>query len=135
MSKKKKIGILIAGIVELAIVVFVLVTSILVIVTFNDPNTVPDSAKANLEKNGPFIGWLQNNPTNFLLIVLIPIFLILALDIIYLVIVAARRQSNLSDKEQEEIAAQAKKEAREELMREMMAEETAKKNPDDSEKK
>lgn len=135
MSKKKKIGILIAGIVELAIVVFVLVTSILVIVTFNDPNTVPNSAEANLEKNGPFIGWLQNNPTNFLLIVLIPIFLILALDIIYLVIVAARRQSNLSDKEQEEIAAQAKKEAREELMREMMAEETAKKNPDDSEKK
>ncbi len=135
MSKKKKIGLIIAGVVELAIVVFVLVTSILVIVTFNDPNDVPNAYQANLEKNGPFIGWLQNNPTNFLLIVLIPIFLILALDIIYLVIVAARRQSNLTDQEQEAIAEQAKKEAREEIMREMMAEEAAKKDSSDPDKK
>lgn len=135
MSKKKKIGLIIAGVLELAIVVFVLVTSILVIVTFNDPNEVPNAAKTNLEKNGPFIGWLQNNPTNFLLIVLIPIFLILALDIIYLVIVSARRQSNLTEMEQAEIAAQAKKEAREELLREMQSEEQHKNDSSNIDKK
>ena len=125
MDKKKKIGLIIAGAIEASIVVFVLVVSILVMVTFNDPDKVPDFQKANLEQNGPFIGWLQNNPTQFLLIILIPIFLILALDIIYLVIVAAKRQSNLSDAEQAAIEEQAKKEAREEILREMMAEHEA----------
>lgn len=125
MDKKKKIGLIIAGAIEAAIVVFVLVVSILVTVTFNDPEKVPHFQEANLEQNGPFIGWLQNNPTQFLLIILIPIFLILALDVIYLVIVAAKRQSNLSDAEQAAIEEQAKKEAREEILREMMAEHEA----------
>ncbi len=125
MDKKKKIGLIIAGAIEASIVVFVLVVSILVMVTFNDPDKVPDFQTKNLEQNGPFIGWLQNNPTQFLLIILIPIFLILALDIIYLVIVAAKRQSNLSDAEQAAIEEQAKKEAREEILREMMAEREA----------
>lgn len=127
MDKKKKIGLITAGIAELAIVVFVIVVSILVTVTFNDPDKVADYAQKNLEQNGPFIGWLQNNPTAFLFIILIPIFIILALDIIYLVIVATKRHSDISDAEQATIAEQAKKEAREELLRELQEEANNKK--------
>ncbi len=122
MDKKKKIGLICAGVVELAIVVFVIVTSILVTVTFNDPDVYADYASRNINQNGPFIGWLQNNPTAFLFIILIPIFIILALDIIYLVVVATKRSTNLTDAEQNAIAEQAKKEAREELLKELAKE-------------
>lgn len=127
MDKKKKIGLITAGIVELAIVVFVITVSILVTVTFNDPDVTPDFQTKNIENNGPFIGWLQNNPTYFLFIILIPIFVILALDIIYLVMVATKRGSNLSDAEQAAISEQAKKEAREELLKELQNEKESKK--------
>lgn len=122
MDKKKKIGLIVAGVVELAIVIFVIVTSILVTVTFHDPDTDPNYIAHNLADNGPFIGWLQNNPTAFLFIVLIPIFLILGLDIIYLVIVATKKHVDISDAEQAAISEQAKKEAREELLKELQAE-------------
>ncbi len=122
MDKKKKIGLIIAGVAELAIVVFVIVTSILVTVTFNDPDVDPNYMAHNLANNGPFIGWLQNNPTAFLFIVLIPIFVILALDIIYLVIVATKKHVDISDAEQAAIVEQAKKEAKAELLKELQEE-------------
>ncbi len=122
MDKKKKIGLIIAGVVELAIVVFVIVTSILVTVTFHDPDVDANYMAHNLADNGPFIGWLQNNPTAFLFIVLIPIFIILALDIIYLVVVATKKHVDISDAEQAAIAEQAKKEARAELLKELQEE-------------
>ena len=127
MDKKKKIGLISAGIVELAIVVFVITVSILVTVTFNDPDVYPDFQQRNLDQNGAFIGWLQNNPTYFLFIILIPIFVILALDIIYLVMVATKRGTNLSDAETAAITEQAKKEAREELLKELQNEKDSKK--------
>ncbi len=122
MDKKKKIGLIIAGVVELAVVVFVIVTSILVTVTFHDPDVDANYMAHNLADNGPFIGWLQNNPTAFLFIVLIPIFIILALDIIYLVVVATKKHVDISDAEQAAIAEQAKKEARAELLKELQEE-------------
>lgn len=122
MDKKKKIGLIIAGVAELAVVVFVIVTSILVTVTFHDPDVDANYMAHNLADNGPFIGWLQNNPTAFLFIVLIPIFIILALDIIYLVVVATKKHVDISDAEQAAIAEQAKKEARAELLKELQEE-------------
>ena len=127
MDKKKKIGLIVAGALELAIVIFVITVSVLVTVTFNDPDVYPNYQQLNIEKNGQFIGWLQNNPTYFLFIILIPIFVILALDIIYLVMVATKRGTNLSDAEQAAISEQAKKEAREELLRELQQEKEEKK--------
>lgn len=122
MDKKKKIGLIVAGVAELAVVVFVIVTSILVTVTFHDPDVDANYMAHNLADNGPFIGWLQNNPTAFLFIVLIPIFIILALDIIYLVVVATKKHVDISDAEQAAIAEQAKKEARAELLKELQEE-------------
>ena len=50
MDKKKKIGLIVAGALELAIVIFVITVSILVTVTFNDPDAHPNYQQLNLEK-------------------------------------------------------------------------------------
>ena len=114
MDKKTKRTLFIAGIVEAAIILFCLIVSILVIVTYNKPESGPNWQQMNLDKNGPLIGWFQNNPTPFFLIIVLPLLVILVLDIIYLIIYASKRESKLSDDEINEIQAQARAEAREE---------------------
>ncbi len=126
MDKKTKRTLFIAGIVEAAIIVFCLIVSILVIVTYNKPESGHNWQQMNLDKNGPLIGWFQNNPTPFFLIIVLPLLVILVLDIIYLIIYASKRESKLSDAEINEIQAQARAEAREELRKEIEAEERAK---------
>lgn len=126
MDKKTKRTLLIAGIVEAVIILFCFIVSILVIVTYNKPESGPNWQQMNLDKNGPMIGWFQNNPTPFFLIIVLPLLVILVLDIIYLIIYASKRESKLSDAEINEIQAQARAEAREELRKEIEAEERAK---------
>ena len=122
MDKKTKIRLIVAGAVELVIVVFCLVVSIMVMSTITDPN-LPDHAAINIQKNGPFIGWFQNNSTPFFLIIVLPLFVLLALDVIYLIVFATKRESSLSASERHAIEEQAKREAREEVLREMAEEE------------
>ena len=121
MDKKQRRTIIIAGIVEAIIIIFCMTVSILVLATFDSNLT----AQEILAKNGAFIGGLQTNNTIFLIAIVLPLFVILALDIIYLIIYATKRESALSDKERDAIEAQAKEEARLEVLREM--EEEAKK--------
>ena len=120
MDKKTKIRLFVAGGIELVIVVFCLVVSILVMTTIADPN-LPNHAELNM-KNGPLIGWFQNNSTPFFLIIVLPLFVILAVDVIYLIVFATKRESSLSATEREAIEEQAKREAREEVLREMQEE-------------
>jgi len=127
MDKKQRNTIIIAGIVEAIIIVFCMTVSILVLSTFDSNLT----AQEILAKNGPFIGGLQTNNTIFLITIVLPLFVILALDIIYLIIYATKRESALSDKERDAIEAQAKEEARQEVLREM--EEEAKKATEEEE--
>ena len=122
MDKKTKIRLFVAGAVELVIVVFCLVVSIWVMATITDPN-IPDHANQNFINNGPFIGWFQNNSTPFFLIIVLPLFVLLALDVIYLIVFATKRESSLSASERHAIEEQAKREAREEVLREMAEEE------------
>ncbi len=122
MDKKTKIRLIVAGAIELAIVVFCLVVSIMVMSTITDPN-LPNHAELNIKNNGPFIGWFQNNSTAFFLIIVLPLFVLLALDVIYLIVFATKRESSLSASERKAIEEQAKKEAREEVLREMAEEE------------
>lgn len=127
MDKKQRNTIIIAGIVEAIIIIFCMTVSILVLSTFDSNLT----AQEILAKNGPFIGGLQTNNTIFLITIVLPLFVILALDIIYLIIYATKRESALSDKERDAIEAQAKEEARQEVLREM--EEEAKKATEEEE--
>lgn len=122
MDKKQKLLLIIGGIAEIIIVVFCLVVSILVMVKW-----IPDSTPEELVKaNGPFIGTLQGNNVLFLCTIVLPLFVILAIDVIYLIMYATKRESALSDKERDAIEAAAKEEARLEVLREM--EEEAKKD-------
>ena len=121
MDKQKKI-LLIGGIVEGAILVFDLIVSIIVWTTISSEAEIMahggDYEALNISKNGPFIGFFQNNPTAFFCIICIPLFAMIAADFIYFAILASKKESKLSDAQLEAIKAKAKKEAEEELMRE-----------------
>ena len=121
MDKKQKRTLIIAGIVEAVIIIFCLVVSILVLTTFISQEQTPDWVAANLEQNGPFIGWFQTNPTPFFLLIVLPLLVILALDIIYLIVFAVKKESKLTSEEREEIA----RKAREQVMAELLAEQEA----------
>ena len=91
MDKKKKLILGIAGLLEAVVIVFAFVVSILVITSYHSPEQYSD----------------------YLVLV------ILALDIVYLVYFALKRESKLSDKERDAIAAKAKEEARLEVLKEL----------------
>ena len=129
MDKNKKI-LLIGGIVEGALLIFALVLSILVWTTVcngKDYVNVEALRQANIDKNGPFIAFFQNNTTAFFCIVCIPIFVMVALDFVYFAIIASKRESTLSDDQLAAIKKQAEQEVREEMMKEVLAEEQEKK--------
>ena len=125
MDKNKKI-LLIGGIIEGAILIFALVLSIWVWTTVcngKDYARLEDLQAANIEKNGHFIGFFQNNTTAFFCIVCIPIFVIVALDFVYFAIIASKRESTLTDEQIAQIRKRAEDEVRQELMNEIMNEE------------
>ena len=129
MDKNKKI-LLIGGISEGVILIFALVLSILVWTTVcngKDYASIEALRQANIDKNGPFIAFFQNNTTAFFCIVCIPIFVIVALDFVYFAIIASKRESTLSDDQLAAIKKQAEQEVREEMLKEIQAEEQEKK--------
>ncbi|MCI6330056.1 MAG: hypothetical protein MR775_04465 [Erysipelotrichaceae bacterium] len=83
MNKNVKKGLLIGGIVlDVGITVFLLVVSIIMLATM--PKNSIEMSEA-IEKNGPFIGYLQQNPTVYLFTCVVPLFLLLGLNIVGLV--------------------------------------------------
>ena len=123
MDKNKKI-LLIGGIIEGAILIFALVLSILVWTTVVNAEaegiyTTEALHQANIDKNGPFIAFFQNNTTAFFCIVCIPIFVIVALDFVYFAIIASKRESTLSDDQLAKIKKQAEEEVRAEMLKEL----------------
>ena len=83
MNKNVKKGLLIGGIVlDVGITVFLLVVSIIMLATM--PSNGVDMNDA-IKINGPFIGYLQQNPTVYLFTCVVPLFLLLGLNIVGLV--------------------------------------------------
>ena len=83
MNKIVKNGILIGGIVlDVGITVFLLVVSIIMLATM--PKNSIEMSEA-IEKNGQFIGYLQQNPTVYLFTCVVPLFLLLGLNVVGLV--------------------------------------------------
>ena len=122
MSKNKKI-LIIGGSIEGALLIFALIVSIIVGTTATSAKEHPaDWQQLNIQHNGSFIGFFQNNPTAFFLIICIPIFVMVALDFVYFAVVASKRESNLSDQQLEAIKKRAEEEVRAELMKEVEAE-------------
>ena len=128
MDKNKKI-LLIGGISEGVILIFALVLSILVWTTVcngKDYASIEALRQANIDKNGPFIAFFQNNTVAFFCIVCIPIFVIVALDFVYFAIIASKRESSLSDAQLAAIKKKAEEEVREEMMKELLSEDNKK---------
>ncbi len=107
---------IIVGAIELAILIFCLTISIIVLVT------ITDNQATNLSKNGQFIGTLQNTPVLFFCTIVLPLFIILVVDGVYLIVYSTRRQSALGNKEKEAIQEEAKRQAREELLKQLREE-------------
>lgn len=83
MNKNVKKGLLIGGIVlDVGITVFLLVVSIIMLATM--PKNSIEMSEA-IEKNGQFIGYLQQNPTVYLFTCVVPLFLLLGLNVVGLV--------------------------------------------------
>ena len=83
MNKNVKKGLLIGGIVlDVGITVFLLVVSIIMLATM--PKNSIEMSEA-IEKNGQFIGYLQQNPTVYLFTCVVPLFLLLGVNIVGLV--------------------------------------------------
>ena len=130
MDKNKKI-LLIGGIIEAAILIFALVVSILVWTTAHSAEQYPayiregwqEWQELNVTENGKMIGYFQNTPVAFFLIICLPIFIIVALDFVYFAVVASKRESNLSDAQLAELKKQAEAEVRAELEKEAKPEE------------
>ena len=83
MNKNVKKGLLIGGIVvDVGITVFLLIVSIIMLATM--PKNSIEMSEA-IEMNGPFIGYLQKNPTVYLFTCVVPLFLLLGVNIVGLV--------------------------------------------------
>lgn len=83
MNKNVKKGLLIGGIVlDVGITVFLLVVSIIMLATM--PKNSIEMSEA-IETNGPFIGYLQQNPTVYLFTCVVPLFLLLGVNVVGLV--------------------------------------------------
>ena len=83
MIKNVKKCLLIGWIVlDVGITVFLLVVSIIMLATM--PKNSIEMSEA-IEKNGQFIGYLQQNPTVYLFTCVVPLFLLLGVNVVGLV--------------------------------------------------
>ena len=114
MARRGKL-LIVAGILELLVLIFALVISLRVWLTRVDSSTfysMESVRVANIDANGPFIGFFQNNSTAFFLLICLPVLLIMVCDFIYLAIVAFKKGKDETEVI-DEIKEQAKAEAKE----------------------
>ena len=129
--KKVVIGV---AIFEAAFLIFALVISIIVFATICPGDDFPSAEAwkaANIEKNGPFIGFLQNESTAFFCIFIIPTLVFIVVDFVYFAVIASKKESSLSDAEIKAIKKQAEDEVRAEMLAQMKAEIKAESNQED----
>lgn len=117
MDKKKRNILIIVGAIEIAIILFSLIVSIMVITAGNtgDPIT-------NLRVHGPFIGWLLNHYIWYFVLFVLPLLIIFVVDGVYLIMFANKKESSLSQSDKDAIAEEAKRQAKEEVLRELREE-------------
>ena len=117
MDKKKRNILIIVGAIEIAIILFSLIVSIMVITAGNtgDPTT-------NVKVHGPFIGWLLNHYIWYFVLFVLPLLIIFVVDGVYLIMFANKKESSLSQSDKDAIAEEAKRQAKEEVLRELREE-------------
>ncbi len=128
MDKKQKLTLIVAGVVELAVIVFCMVVAILVLTS--GFSSASDAEKIVWYDNHPgMIGWMCTHRTGFFLICVLPPIALFIVDGIYLILYATKKESLLSKEEKDAITEEAKRQAKEEILKELRSE-----SSDDSDK-
>ncbi len=128
MSPKAKKILMFTGIgIDVALTLFLFVIAIIMIITM--PGNRITMAEA-VEKNGPFIGYLQQHPTVYFWSCVFPLILLLIANLVILVLfvraLAKKKQMAVEDLSEEQKAA-----LRAELLKELQAEQYESKEPED----
>ncbi len=127
-QKAKRILIFVGLGIDIAITVSLFVIAIIMLATM--PSTRIEMEEA-VSINGPFIGYLQQNPTLYLCACVIPLFVLLAANIIILILyvrkVMKKKAMAVDDLSEEQKAA-----LRAELMKELQAEDSENKKEEDN---
>lgn len=113
MNKTVKKGLIIAGIaMDMAITVFLFVISIIMIVRSSQVKDIWDVKEAT-----GFIGYLQNNPNVYLAGFVVPLFVLLAVNIVALVMYV--RKSNKKEVSVSDLSKEQKEALKKQLMEEL----------------
>lgn len=120
MNKKAKKILFFTGLgVDVAITIFLFVVSIIMIATMPNRSNMTASAYADAcRQNGPLIGFLQQNPTVYLLSCVIPLFALLALNIVVLVLYV-RKLNKKKEMAVDDLSEEQKAALRAELLNEL----------------
>ena len=128
MNPKAKKILIFTGIgIDLAITISLFVIAIIMLVTMPSSRVSMHDA---VEKNGPFIGYLQQHPTVYFWSCVFPLILLLIANIAILVLfvraISKKKQMAVEDLNEEQKAA-----LRAELLKELQAEQSEKKESED----
>ena len=126
MNKRKKIGLWILGILDVAVTVFLFVVAIIMIVQSTTLTT------AEIRTNTGMIGYFQNHPTVYLWVGVVPLFVLLALDIVFLVLYTKKSTEKKKNVQMSDLSDDQKEELRREILSELGSKDEAKKTDNPS---
>ena len=122
MSPKTKKILIFSGIgLDVAVTVFLFVVAIIMIATMPGNNLSQVEYNAKIAQNGPFIGYLQTHPTLYLLTCVVPLFVLLAANIAFLVLYV-RKVGKKPEVAVDDLSEEQKAALRAELLKELQAE-------------
>ena len=122
MNKKTKRILFISGLaLDIAITIFLFVVAIIMIATMPGSNLPKVDYEAKLAANGPFIGYLQSHSAVYLWTCVIPLFVLLATNIIFLVLYV-RKLSKKPEVAVDDLNEEQKAALRAELLKELQGE-------------
>ena len=122
MSKKTKSILIFSGIgLDVAATVFLFVVAIIMLATMPANNLSKEEFNAKIQQNGPFIGYLQAHPTLYLWTCVIPLFVLLVANIVFLVLYV-RKMAKKPEVAVEDLSEEQKAALRAELLKELQSE-------------
>ena len=122
MSPKTKKILIFSGIgLDVAITIFLFVVAIIMIATMPASNLPKSEYNAKIAQNGPFIGYLQGHPTLYLWTCVVPLFILLAANILFLVLYV-RKAGKKPEVAVDDLSEEQKAALRAELLKELQGE-------------
>lgn len=119
MNPKMKKALIISGLcVDIAITIFLFVIAIIMLATMPKNGA---EMKLAVETNGPFIGYLQQHSTVYLCAFVLPLFVLLAANIVFLILYV-RKLSKKPEVAVEDLNEEQKAALRAELLKELQGE-------------